>query len=119
VTKNGQIIDLASLDSGQVSLEQIEALLAEAQADQELLQNASNWNTDTATDSAKLAQLVTSNLFVTNQATLNSLSVANSTFIGTDMVIQALDTSEPSNDGNKYKHINLTSFHSIPRLGAG
>jgi len=75
-----------------ITLEEIEELLKQTEQDQTLLVDSSNWNINTATDSADLAtvySLQTSELYVTKQAAINSLSVSETVTIGTDLVIQS------------------------------
>ena len=71
------------------SLDDIKALLTSVQTDQNLLKDAANWNTLTATNSASLDQIAVADLYVTNQAAINSLSVTNSVTIGSDMVFSS------------------------------
>ena len=50
---------------------------------------AANWNTNSASDSAQIvSSLQTTDLYVTGQAAISSLSIANSLSLGTDFVIQ-------------------------------
>lgn len=84
-----------------LTLDQIEELLQEAEVNQDQLSEASNWNINTATNSANLKELALENLFVTETAAVNSLSVTNSVVIGNDLVISAqnsLPTSQNSID---------------------
>ncbi|MBU1151359.1 hypothetical protein KJ632_00855, partial [Patescibacteria group bacterium] len=70
-------------------LDKIQELLRQVQQDQGLLAQTATWNINTATDSAQLFEsLSTTDLYVTNQAAVNSLSVSNSLSLGMDMVIQ-------------------------------
>jgi hypothetical protein len=73
------------------SLDDMQALLTKVQVDQELLAQSSTWSINTATNSATISngQLAISNLYVTNQAAINSLSVTNTLTIGTDMLFQS------------------------------
>ncbi|HAU65692.1 TPA: hypothetical protein DCW32_04085 [Candidatus Woesebacteria bacterium] len=72
------------------SLDEIQALLTQVQVDQNLLSQSAGWNVNTATDSASLIAVANiADLYVTNQAAINSLSVTNSLTIGADMVIQS------------------------------
>jgi len=92
VAKDGKIYDLASGNLGGITREEIEALLAEAEDNQKLLQSASDWNTNTATSSATLANIETANiknLFVTDSAAANSLSASSYVAVGTDLMIQS------------------------------
>ncbi len=75
------------------SLDEIQALLTQVQTDQDLLAQASTWDI-TASNSANLDEIVTANLYVTDQAAMNSLSLSQSLSIGSDFVIQSdLDTN--------------------------
>ncbi|MHA2426592.1 MAG: hypothetical protein ACXADB_00930 [Candidatus Hermodarchaeia archaeon] len=82
-----EIISQTSQNS--LTREEIEGLLAEAESDQNLLDQASTWNIDTATNSAALSELALESLFVTGTAALNSLSVAESAVIGNDLVFNS------------------------------
>lgn len=67
------------------SLDDIQNMLTQVKADQDLLAQASTWSIN-STNSASLTQIATADLYVTNQAAVNSLSVTNSLTLGTDMV---------------------------------
>ena len=58
-------------------LNNIESLLSEVENNQQLLADSANWNNNSASISANLEDLVTSNLFVTNNASISSLFVDN------------------------------------------
>jgi hypothetical protein len=91
--------EVASIDSlgnatfaGEVhsqNIDEIQALLNSVASDQLLLTQAAGWNTNTATDSGILDQLAVSDLYVTNQAAVNSLSISSSLTIGSDLVFQS------------------------------
>jgi len=73
------------------TLDEIQAILTQVQVDQNLLSQSAGWNVNTATDSASLIDTANiADLYVTNQAAINSLSVTNSLTIGSDMVIQSV-----------------------------
>lgn len=90
IARSGQFADLKFATGSGVTLEQIEALLKEAQADQALLADSSDWNTNTATSSADISELAISSLYVTDQAAINNLSVTNSVVVGNDFTIQTV-----------------------------
>jgi hypothetical protein len=69
--------------------EQIELLLAEAEADQKLLDDTQSWETNTATGSALLNELAATDLFVTGQAAVEQLSITNSMVVGNDLVVSS------------------------------
>jgi hypothetical protein len=69
------------------SLDQIQALLTKVQVDQDLMKEAAGWNVATSTNSATLNQIAVSDLYVTNQAAINSLSITKTIAVGTDLVI--------------------------------
>lgn len=71
------------------TLEEIEALLAKVEKDQGLLNEAESWSISSATGSANLTDVITSNLYVTNNAAINMLSITESFAIGADFIIQA------------------------------
>jgi len=86
-----QIVSPSGYNSG-ITLEQIEELLRQAQADQNLLGQAEDWYN--ATSSAQIKNLAAEtatlkNLFVTQSIAANSLSLSQSISLGTDMVIQS------------------------------
>ncbi|MCK4588476.1 hypothetical protein KAT60_01535, partial [Candidatus Woesebacteria bacterium] len=87
-----------------ITLEEIEELLRQSEQDQALLVDSSNWDINTATDSANLAtvySLQATELYVTEQAAINSLSVSETITVGADMVIQsAIDESSMANSIN-------------------
>jgi len=70
------------------SLDDIQTILTQVQTDQALLSQAESWSI-TATSSASLDEIATADLYVTNQAAINSLSVTNALTIGSDMVMQS------------------------------
>jgi len=88
ISRNGKFGEISSATSSAITLEQIEALLKEAETDQSLLADTTSWSVSTATTSAVLDEIVTTDLYVTNQAAINSLSVSNSVVIGNDFSIQ-------------------------------
>jgi hypothetical protein len=57
-------------------LDEIESLLAEVEGNQALFASSQNWDANTATQSAEITDVIASNLFVTGNATINSLFVA-------------------------------------------
>jgi len=73
-----------------ITLEEIEALLNEAESDQALLNQASGWEVTTATGSASLNEVSVENLFVTDTAAIDTLSVSETVVIGSDLVIQSV-----------------------------
>lgn len=75
-------------------LDKIQELLRQVKEDQDLLAQAQTWQTNTATSSASLTAIANiTDLYVTGQAAISSLSVSNSLSLGTDFVIQASDSS--------------------------
>ncbi len=93
VARNGNFINTNTSTLTGVSREEIEDLLEQVAQDQDLLHQASTWNLLTATDSASLDEIAVSDLYVTDQAAINSLSVTTSIAVGTDLAINALDNS--------------------------
>jgi len=79
------------------SLDDIQNILTQVQTDQNLLKDAANWNVLTATDSASLTAIATADLYVTNQAAINSLSVSKTLTIGSDLVISSVSQMENGN----------------------
>ncbi len=72
-----------------VTLEEIEELLRQSLEDQEFLDDIADSGIFTATDSASLNELAVGNLFVTEQAAMNNLSISSSLAIGSDLLIQS------------------------------
>ena len=70
-----------------ISREEIEELLRITEQNQQLLNESTNWNTNTATTSAEFSELITDNLFVTGIAALDSLSITNSLTLNNNLVI--------------------------------
>ena len=68
------------------SLDEIQALLTEVKSDQDLLKEAQSWNTNIAA----------TDLYITNQAAINSLSVAQTVTIGSDLVFGSSVKSQQS-----------------------
>jgi len=71
-----------------VTLDSIEALLGDVQADQDLLGQALSWKSDPDNNDINLDSIVSDNLFITGQAAIDSLSVTNSIVLGQDFSIQ-------------------------------
>ena len=85
------------------NIDAIQALLNQVATDQNVLLAATSSSDLTASTSANLASLITSDLYVTNQAAVNSLSVTKSVTIGSDLVFSSdLDqlTNQPINSIN-------------------
>jgi hypothetical protein len=79
----------ASTTTG-VTREEIEALLAEAQASQQFISQSQNWSVNLEKGTANLDEISLKNLYATEGIASSSLSVTNSVTIGSDMVIQKL-----------------------------
>ncbi len=94
---NAQGTEVASIDNeGNASfngvvhsqnIDEIQALLTNVAADQSVLSQIVNSGSFTATNSAQLDQLVASDLYITNQAAINSLSITQSLTLGSDFAI--------------------------------
>ena len=89
VARNGYFDTTNTASISGVTRAQIEEMLKGVEENQALLIQASTWNINTATDSANLEELAVSNLYVTDQAAVNSLSVSSSVTIGSDLIIQS------------------------------
>jgi hypothetical protein len=95
--QNSEGSEVASIDnmgnasfSGVVrsqNIDEIEALLAQVSADQSLLFTATAGANLTASGSANIAELITNDLFVTGNAAMSSVSIADSLTLGSDLVI--------------------------------
>jgi hypothetical protein len=68
------------------TLDEIQNLLHQVEQDQDLLSQAATWNSNTATPSGQLDNLTARQLFVTDSAAINSLSITKTIAIGTDLV---------------------------------
>jgi hypothetical protein len=71
------------------SLDEIQELLAQVQADQSVLTQVVDNRTLTASNSGQLVDLNTTSLYVTDQAAINALSVSRNFTIGSDLVFQS------------------------------
>ncbi|MGB6839309.1 MAG: hypothetical protein WBE27_03525, partial [Microgenomates group bacterium] len=89
VARKGYFTETNTASISGITREEIEEILRQAEEDQKILASASTWDIYTATDSANLDELAINNLFVTEQAAINSLSVSSAITIGVDMVIQS------------------------------
>ena len=82
-TFSGQLAAAGATVSGELyadnihslTIDQIQEQLKQVKTDQDLLTQAASWNTNTATNSAQLDQLVLSDLYVTSHAAVSSLLV--------------------------------------------
>ncbi|KKS88510.1 MAG: hypothetical protein UV64_C0021G0006, partial [Parcubacteria group bacterium GW2011_GWC1_43_11b] len=72
-----------------ITREEIEELLAEAETNQSLINQSSDWDLNTSMGSAALNELALENLYVTGSAAINSLSVTESVVIGSDLVLSS------------------------------
>ncbi|HJY98366.1 MAG TPA: hypothetical protein VJ227_01485, partial [Patescibacteria group bacterium] len=87
--------EVASIDSqgnatfsGEVkarNIDEIQALLTQVQADQNVLLSATAGDL-TASDSATISTLISESLYITSQAAVNSLSVTNNLALGNDLI---------------------------------
>jgi hypothetical protein len=69
------------------SLDEIQALLSQVQTDQYTLLAATSSANLNATGSANISELITNDMYVMGQATMNSVSIADSLTLGSDLVI--------------------------------
>ncbi|MBI2066174.1 hypothetical protein HYT60_01565, partial [Candidatus Woesebacteria bacterium] len=89
VARNGLFGQTNTSSVSGITREEIEEMLRKVEQDQQILTQASSWSINTAADSANLEELAVSNLYVTEQAALNALSVSSSLAVGVDMVLQS------------------------------
>ncbi len=75
------------------NIDQIQSILNQVATDQSFLAQIINSSINTASNSADLTQLATSDLYVTDQAAINSLSVTHAIAIGSDLAINSVDNS--------------------------
>jgi hypothetical protein len=87
---DAKFADIAGSSYTGITREEIEEVLKAAESDQDLLNNAGNWEISTATGSAALNELALENLYVTGTTALDSLSVRESIVVGSDLVISSL-----------------------------
>jgi hypothetical protein len=112
IAKSGYFDDVNSASSSAITREEIEDLLREAQENQALLTETSNWSVNTVADSSDLNELTVKNIYITQQAATHSLSVTESVTIGSDLVIQG------SSEGSLASSIDtLTKPLQIQSLG--
>jgi hypothetical protein len=69
------------------NIDEIQALLTQVTTDQSVLLAATSSANLNATGSANISELITSDLYVTNQAAVNSLSVTKTITVGSDLVL--------------------------------
>jgi mucin-19 len=93
VARTGSFGDLLSQSIAEITREEIENLLAEAEVDQGLLAQAGSWDTSASTSSAVLDEAILNNLFVTDTIATTSLSVSDSIVVGNDLVLSSTDSS--------------------------
>ncbi|MDP3994605.1 MAG: hypothetical protein Q8P91_02145, partial [bacterium] len=99
-------------------LDKIQELLRQVKVDQDLLTQAASWNANTAaSNAATLSELAISNLFVTGQAAINSLSVLDSFAVGSDFVINYTNTNTPE-ESKATSGVNTPFRVSINTLSA-
>jgi hypothetical protein len=90
---------------GAITREDIEALLAEYELNQELLSQTSDWETNTSTGTGTFdgGVLTATDIYATGTAVFNSLSVAETIVLGSDLVFSSQlnpQTGQPSNSIN-------------------
>ena len=79
-----------------ITREEIEELLREAESDQSILSQTTQWEIGTATGSASLNELALENLYVSGTTALSSLSISESMVIGNDLVISSQTLEDDS-----------------------
>lgn len=89
VARNAYFSDAQTASISGITRETIEQILADTKVDQLLLDQTSSWSVDVASGSANLANITADDLYVANQAAINSLSVTNSIVVGSDLVISS------------------------------
>ena len=78
VSRAGSFSELFANKASGITREEVEALLAQAQEDQTIMNQASSWEIDSSNGSASLSSLTLENLYVTGSAAVDSLSVVKS-----------------------------------------
>jgi len=89
VARNGYFGETNTASISGITREEIEKILRDVEQDQQILAQASTWDISAATDSANLNELAVANLYVTQQAAVNALSVTSSLAVGADLVLQS------------------------------
>ena len=89
VARNGYFSEVNSASILGITREEIEEMLRQAETDQDLLAEASAWSIYGATESASLDEIAVNNLYVTEQAAVNTLSASSSITVGGDLVISS------------------------------
>jgi excisionase family DNA binding protein len=74
-------------------IEDIEEVLRKVEENQVMMQEAGTWTVATATNSADISKVGFEELYVTGIAAINSLSIAESALIGSDMALSPIDNS--------------------------
>ena len=90
VANQAKFDDLRTNTQTGVTREEIEQLLAGANASQNLMNQSATWSVNLASGSANLKDLALENLFVTGSAAIDSLSVSKSIGVGTDLIVQQI-----------------------------
>jgi len=93
VSRAGNFANLSANTISGITREEIEKMLTEAQIDQSLLSSSHDWKIDTGGGSANLKDVTTENLYVVDQAAINSLSITSAITLGGDLVIQSITES--------------------------
>jgi hypothetical protein len=79
------------------NLDEIQNLLHQVEEDQNLLKQAQSWNVNTTTPAGQLDNLMARQLFITEQAAINSLSITKTVAIGTDLIFGSGSQMENGN----------------------
>ncbi len=96
VSKDAKFGSTETDSLGGITRQQIEDLLSSVEQNQNLVNQAQNWSTNTATSSASLNELDLKNLYVTGITALDSLSVTNNVIIAGQLAISKLTTDNVS-----------------------
>jgi cytoskeletal protein CcmA (bactofilin family) len=106
---DAKFADIAANTYSGLTREEIEEMLKQAESDQDLLNNASDWEITNGSGSASLNEMLLENLYVTGTAAITSLSVSESIVLGNDLVISSPTGPEALRAGGQ----QLTSIDTV------
>jgi len=106
ISEKGVFADATANTYTGISREEVEALLREAENQQNLLSQSNNWNINTATGSATLNELILENLYVSKTAAVESLSLTRSLVIGNDLVLSQITNTDSQIISNNIDSLN-------------
>ena len=89
VSKTASFANLSSANQNGVTREEIEKLLEGVKNDQTLLDQVTSWPINMSEETANLKEITSQNLYITDQAAVNSLSISHTLTLANDFVLQS------------------------------